>query len=242
LCRRLPLHLQKNASQPPKSVLPGIQRIQESVMQDAIVGSWAAQPHFSVAMLDSLHDLNHRFLDLVGGRGAGWQTANTAGPNAAGLCEEISLQVAPLSATQRAAAAHCPYALFDLKFYDHDYWGARLQQPGYWRVADEAIAADDTASFVRLALFYAWHVAATERLSGQLLLGMSAHTAAAFRRATLNSLPALVAGEAANLCARWRTCNAYWRALVRAAAHADAERLRRVQLFGLQLEAAARLP
>jgi hypothetical protein len=213
-----------------------IQRIQESVMQDAIVGSWAAQPHFSVAMLDSLHELNHRFLDLVGGRGADWQTAA-----AAGLGEEISVQVAPLSAAQRAAAAHCPYALFDLKFYDHDYWRARLQQSGHWCVADEAIATD-TASFVRLALFYAWHVAATERLSAQLLLGMSAHTAAAFRRATLNSLPALVAGEAGNLCARWRTCNAYWRALVRAASHADAERLRRVQLFGLQLEAAARLP
>ena len=95
---------------------------------------------------------------------------------------------------------------------------------------------------MRLALFYAWHVAATARLSAQLLLGMSAHTAAAFRRATLNSLPALVASEAVNLSARWCTCNAYWRALVRAASHADAERLRRVQLFGLQLEAAARLP
>jgi len=214
-----------------------IQRIQESVMQDAIVGSWAAQPHFSVGMLDSLHDLNHRFLDLVGGRGADWQPAASAG-----LSGEVSMQVAPLSAAQRAAAANCPYALFDLKFHDDGYWGARLQQSGHWHVADEAIATDDTANFVRLALFYAWHVAATARLSAQLLLGMSAHTAAAFRRATLNGLPALVAGETVNLSARWCTCDAYWRALVRAASHADAERLRRVQLFGLQLEAAARLP
>jgi hypothetical protein len=109
------------------------------------------------------------------------------------------------------------------------------------QVSRRRLLAGATAA-TGLALFYAWHVAATERLSGQLLLGMSAPTAAAFRRATLDSLPALVAGEAANLCARWRTCNAYWRALVRAASHADAERLRRVQLFGLQLEAAARLP
>jgi hypothetical protein len=206
-------------------------------MQDAIVGSWAAQPHFSVEMLDSLHDLNHRFLDLVGGRGAAWQPGA-----AAGLAGEVSVQVAPLSTAQRAAAANCPYALFDLRFHDDDYWRGRLQQLGHWRVAEEAMATDDTANFVRLALFYAWHVAATARLSAQLLLGMSVHTAAAFRRATLNSLPALVASEAVNLSARWCTCNAYWRALVRAASHADAERLRRVQLFGLQLEAAARLP
>ncbi len=206
-------------------------------MQDAIISGWAAQPHFSVEMLGTLHDLNHRFLDLVGGRGADWQHAA-----AAGLSGEVSMQVAPLSAAQRAAAANCPYALFDLKFYDHDYWRTRLQHSGHWRVADEAIAIDAAANFVRLALFYAWHVAATARLSAQLLLGMSVHTAAAFRCATLNSLPALVAGETVNLNARWCTCSAYWRALVRAAAHADAERLRRVQLFGLQLEAAARLP
>ncbi len=102
---------------------------------------------------------------------------------------------------------------------------------------------DDTASFVRLALFYAWHVAATARFSAQLLLGMSEHTAAAFRCATLNGLPALVAGEAVQLDARdgaraTRT-GAPWCAPPRARI---ADRLRKVQLFGLQLAAAARLP
>jgi hypothetical protein len=210
--------------------------IREAVMQDAFVSNWAGQPHFPIEMLDSLHDLNHRFLDLVGARSADWRSV--AG---AGLCAEVSGQVAPLSAAQRAAAANCPYALFDLKFHDDEYWRARLQHFGHWRVADEATGTDETANFVRLALFYAWHVAATAKLSAQLVLGMNAHTAAAFRCATLNSLPALVVTEAANLSARWSTCTAYWLALVRAASHADAQRLRRVQLFGLQLEAAARL-
>jgi hypothetical protein len=209
----------------------------EAVMQDAFVTSWAGQPHFSAAMLDSLYDLNHRFLDLVGARTCDWHP-----PGGTGLPGEVSGQVAPLSAAQRAAAANCPYALFDLRFHDEEHWQARLRQLGHWRVADEAMGSDDTANFVRLALFYAWHVAATAKLSAQLLLGMNEHTAAAFRRVTLNSLPALVASEAVNLRARWCTCNAYWSALVRAASRTDAVRLRRVQLFGLQLEAAARLP
>jgi hypothetical protein len=37
-------------------------------MQDAIVGSWAQESHLSVESLGSLHDLNHRFLDLAAAR------------------------------------------------------------------------------------------------------------------------------------------------------------------------------
>ena len=82
-------------------------------MQDAFVGSWARQPHLSPEMLGSLHDLNHRFLDLIGARAGDWQLSG-----ALELPGDASGQVAPLSAAQRAAAANCPYALFDLRFHD----------------------------------------------------------------------------------------------------------------------------
>lgn len=206
-------------------------------MQDAFVGGWTQQAHFSLEMLDSLRDLNHRFLDLVGASADAWRL-----PRKLELPGDASGLVAPLSAAQRAAAANCPYALFDLRFHDGEHWRARLNDPGHWRVADESMAQDDTANFVRLALFYAWHVAATAKLAAPLLLGMNEHTAAAFRGVTLNSLPALVASEAVHLSARWCRSGAYWSALVRAASRTDAARLRRVQLFGLQLAASARLP
>jgi len=206
-------------------------------MQDAFVGSWARQPHLSVEMLGSLHDLNHRFLDLLGARAGDWRL-----PGALHLPGEVSGQVAPLSAAQRAAAANCPYALFDLRFHDTEHWRARLASAGHWRIADATVVDDDMASFVRLALFYAWHVASTGKLTAHLLLGMNEHTAAAFRGATLNGLQALAASETVNLTARWCTSGAYWSALTGAASRADAARLRRVQLFGLQLAAAARLP
>ncbi len=150
--------------------------------------------------------------------------------------------MATLSPAERAAAANCPYALFDLRFEDDGYWRMRLQNTGRWRVADESLVDDDTVGFVRLALFYAWHVASAAGLGAQLLLGMNGHTAAVFRRSTLNDLPALAATEAANLTARWSGCNAYWSALTRAASRTDESALRRVQLYGLQLAAAARLP
>src|SRR5712675_2219052 len=146
----------------------------------------------------------------------------------------------PCGAAVRGAAG-CPYALFDLRFQDEGHWRLRLQNSGGWRVADESVADDETVNFVRLALFYAWHVASSAGLKAQLLLGMNGATAAAFRGITVNHLPALVATEAGYLSARWSGCTAYWGALTDAASRADPAALRRVQLYGLQLAAAARL-
>ena len=195
-------------------------------MQDAFVGNWAQESHLSAEILGSLRDLNHRFLDLTANRTTDWMAG----------------RVAPLSSAQRAAAAGCPYALFDLGFQDEGHWRLRLQNPGAWRVADEWATDGERVNFVRLALFYAWHVASSAGLKAQLLLGMNTATAAAFRSITVNRLPALVATEAEHLSARWSGSTAYWGALTDAASRADPAALRRVQLYGLQLAAAARLP
>ena len=194
-------------------------------MQDAFVGGWERESHLSAETLRSLRDLNHRFLDLAAAR-----------------TEWVARQVAPLSAEQRAAAAGCPYALFDLRFQDEGHWRLCLQGLSSWYVADEPAVDDETGRFVRLALFYAWHVASSEGIKAQLLLGMNGNTAAALRRVTVNQLPILAATETKHLSARWSGCTAYWSALAAAASRPDPKALRRVQLYGLQLAAAARLP
>jgi hypothetical protein len=209
-------------------------------MQDAFFGTWARQPHFTDGLLVPLHDLNHRFLDLVASRGGDWRpVAGWSGARA--LPGEACGRVAPLTAAQRAAAARCPYALFDLRFHDDGHWRTHLEMmSGPWRIADQL--EEEAAGFVRLVLFYGWHVAATTGLAARLLLGMSENTAAAFRGLTLDRLLALAASESVNLTARWPECDTYWRSLVGAAASSDGARLRRIHLFGLQLAAAAQLP
>ncbi|HSZ09550.1 MAG TPA: hypothetical protein VK794_13505 [Steroidobacteraceae bacterium] len=190
-----------------------------------LTGNWAQAPHLSSEHLMSMRGLNRRFLDLAG----------------AGLvAPALGARVSPLSSSQRAAAAECPYALFDLRFQDDAHWRGRLA--GGSRVADELRADADTVDFVRLGLFYAWHVASSGGLAAHLLLGMHANTADAFRRVAVDELPALAASEAPNLTPRWSHCNAYWSALIGAAARPDPGVLRRVQLSGLQLAAAAQLP
>ena len=174
-----------------------------------------------------MRGLNRRFLDLAG-----------TGLLAPGLAR----QVASLLPLQRAAAANCPYALFDLRFGDDVYWRERLQTMGNWRIADEPKIQAGTVDFVQLALFYTWHVASSAGLAAHLLLGMHGNTAEAFRSIAVDALPSLALAEAPNLTARWSGCSAYWTALIGAAARPDSAALRRVQLSGLQLAAAAQLP
>jgi hypothetical protein len=203
-------------------------------VQDAVTGNWVRESHLSIEHLNSMRDLNRRFLDLADT----WAGSSGRSGRAAALCK----LVAPLTALQRAAAASCPYALFDLRFADDIYWRVRLAEAGSGRIAEEPFIDEATLDFVRLALFYTWHVASSTAFAAHLLLGMHATTAAAFRGMTVDRLPGLVATEAANLTARWSDCPAYWAALLDAAARADPKALRRVQLSGLQLAAAAHLP
>jgi hypothetical protein len=204
-------------------------------MPDAYAISWVRESHLSAEILESVRELNHRFLDIVALQPRHW---STSGPDPSAA---VSAQVAPLSAAQKAAAAACPYALFDLRFDDDSYWQKRLQTADHGGVADASPVDSRTLDFVRLALFFAWHAASTTRLAGQLLLGMHELTAAAFRGATIDRLPSLAATEAINLTARWNGCAAYWQALTGAATRPNLAHLRRIQLYGLQLTAAARL-
>src|SRR6266852_7634703 len=106
-------------------------------MQDAFVGNWAQESHLSAEILGSLRDLNHRFLDLTATRSTDW----------------VAGRVAPLSAAQRAEAASCPYALFDLRFQDDGYWRARLRAAALGGVAEGPAVDGKTLEFARLALF-----------------------------------------------------------------------------------------
>jgi hypothetical protein len=205
-------------------------------MQDAHVKNWARERPVSVEMLESTRELNHRFLDLVGMPSSTW-SATARG----GWSTDVSGQVAPLSAAQKKAAADCPYALFDLRFYNARYWHARLQPESRWSVADEVSVDENIRNFARLALFFAWHVASAGGLAAQLLLGMNEDTAAAFRGVTIDCVPTLAATEAINLTARWNHCPKYWSALAAAASRPNPAQLRRIQLYGLQLAAAERL-
>lgn len=205
-------------------------------MQEAGIGSWARESRGGSRVRASLAELNARFLSLA---------ATRAGPHdsaATGVSREFGAVIGALTPAQRTAAARCPYALFDLRFQEDGFWRSRLADGDAWRVADDSCADPERSEFVRLALFYGWHLAATAKLSAQLVLGMHERTAGAFGELTVDRLPGLALTEAGHLALRWPHCTAFWHALLAAAALEDAPLLHRVQLYGIQLAAAAQLP
>jgi hypothetical protein len=205
-------------------------------MQEANVKRWARESHVSAAMLESVRGLNHRFLDLIGAAPRAWNSCGFAR-----LPPDVQLRIAPLTPAQKKSAANCPYALFDLKFHDDSHWRTRLHPDSSWNVADAPPLDDNRVDFARMALFFAWHVASVDKLAARLLLGMNDVTVAAFRALTIDCLAGLAATEAAHLSARWSDCPTYWSALTRAATRSNSAQLRRAQLQGLQLTAAAHL-
>jgi len=204
-------------------------------MQDAHGDSSGSAGNVPLGLLESVRDLNRRFLGLLCGEAGAWSPAGRILPI------DLAARMAPLSAAQRSAAASCPYALFDLRFGDRGHWQRRLRSPGAWAISECPGVDAPTLDFVRLAVFFAWHVARSGKLAPPLLLGMDESTAAAFRGATIDCLPTLAVTEAAHLTARWHRCARYWSALAGAASRTNSAELRRIQLYGLQLAAAARL-
>ena len=199
-------------------------------MQDAHL--WTRQAGFAAQTLASLRELNHRFLDLAAAHsespGDLKMQQDTAAPIAA--CRK---RHAPRRRAVPMRSSICASTTMRTGAHVSAKAGAsRTRRPlrtmsrpsRVWRCSTRGTSP-------RL------------RSSGaQLWLGMPDSTAAAFRAASLERLPALAASEGVNLSARWSTSTFYWKALASAAARGDLRRLRRVQLFGLQLGAARLLP
>ena len=201
-------------------------------MQESIVGAWEEDPRLSGESLGALRDLNQHFFDLL-------MQPDGRRPRL-GLAPAVLSAIEALSPGHRAALAACPYALFDVRFADDAHWRTRLAGASHWRVADQE-DHPQVREFTGLSLFYAWHLAARSPAQAHLQLGMGSETTAAFRRVKLNHIALLADRESEQLRARWHQYPAFWKALVGAASASDPRLLKRTQLYGLQLTAAARL-
>ena len=210
-------------------------------MQDAIAAAGRAGRIFQPTMLDSVRELNHRFLDLVGPRRRRWDpAASRAVCSAAAVAGRWRRCRAP----RRRPRRDCPYALFDLRFRMRFYWQSRLARAVHGSVADEPAADADRVDFRAAGAFLRLARGRdTANLAAQFLLGMTPGHRGALSRRDVNCLPALAASEAAQLD---RAMEPLRRLLERADRRRVARRmrphLRRIQLYGLQLAAAARLP
>lgn len=201
-------------------------------MQQTMLVNAQREPLLSTPLLRSLCQLNRRFLELA-------CAAGSMGEWGLHVPVDMTARFISLGDERREALAQCPYALFDIRFCDDRQWESSLQDVARWRVADMPDLDARSADFLRLALFYSWHLAQTQPLSAPLILGMTERTACELAKVTLDRLPALFFAHRHHLGLRWPTCRSFWNLLT--AAQPGSATFRRTQLFGFQIAAAVRL-
>ena len=193
-------------------------------VRDGPESPYAARAVLDETALASIRETNLAFLVLLAGAGS-----ESLGVNPAAVARIRELDAAGL-----AAVADCPYTLFNLRFEDADFWRGFALESAQPRQS----AATERVSFVRMAVFLAWHLARSNELAASLVLGMTPDVQRAWREIPLSALERAAPGVLAHLQARWGRHPTFWIKLLSTAAPAARERAEAVRLLGLQLLAA----
>lgn len=194
-------------------------------------------PVLEPPLLASIHQLNLDYLQLL--------IAEHEAPRSGGQLQHLpprqvaALAALPLRALRALAAV--PYTLYSLGFEDEKFWSsvsvnATAVTPDtlahrYARVGDQSAHY----MFCELALFHAWHVAATNTMAARVIYAMPYATAQRLSGTPLWQIRCIAASYDVLMMPRWPTNPAFWPDLVRFAGMDDSRRLHITRLLGTQL-------
>ncbi len=192
-----------------------------------LTGSW------DTSLQQHIAELNGRFLELL---------AHSAAAEGVGIGTPIVVDLLPewrqLSRAGLHRLAACPYLLLDAGFALPAHWrevlaGAVQDAADNGRGREHAISTD----LVRRALVLAWHLARSNPLAARITLGMNAECTLLIAARSIHQLEALAELRPSWVRPRWENRLDVWRQLLQAATHDQPQRLRQLQLRGLQLMA-----
>jgi hypothetical protein len=199
-----------------------------------------AAPVLDAALLGRIQQLNLDYLELL-------VAEHSRGEWAAQMQHLPPTQraaLAALPASALSAMAATPYTLYSLGVEDENFWASICADSiaGIPSTVEHRYAptSDKTAqyAFCKLALFHAWHVAATNPMAARVLYAMPYTTAERLAATPLWQITCIASSHAALLMPRWPTNPAFWPDLIRFAAAKDMRRLTTARLLGVQLVAA----
>ncbi len=157
---------------------------------------------------------------------------------AASLPEPVLRGLAALTPAARDAIAECPFALYSPGFEQQDFWRNGLCESSSVTTHIGRQAVSRQSAFALSALFFAWHVANSQRTAAKVLYALPENAIDMLTRMPLSALQDSACSESSRLVPRWPTNAAFWPDLVRFAALGDARRLHTTRLHGSQLSAA----
>ncbi|MBM0103919.1 hypothetical protein JM946_04155 [Steroidobacter sp. S1-65] len=206
-------------------------------MEESVTNNDALAPVLDPALLARIHQLNLDYLELL-------VSERDTAPGVSQLQYLPPRQraaMALLSPEALRSVAAMPYTLYSLGFEDEKFWSAvsvnaTAVRPDvlthrYARMGDESAHY----VFCELALFHAWHVAATNIMAARVVYAMPYATAQRLARTPLWQIRCIAASYGMLMMPRWPTNTAFWPDLIRFAGMNDTRRLQITRLQGLQL-------
>ena len=132
-----------------------------------------------------------------------------------------------------------PYALFDLRFSDGNFWSSEISAAGSVQDAEAGPAADDRlVTFARAVIMFAWHLAQTRTSVARLIFGASPATIAAVAAMPIAAAERLARRVAPALTARFGSRARFWLQFEGCAVQPDDQAVNLLRQLGLQIQGA----
>ena len=132
-----------------------------------------------------------------------------------------------------------PYALFDMRFADGNFWTAEIAAAGGVQDAIAASGSDERlVSFARAAIMVLWHLAQARAACARLAFGASPATIAALAAMPVAAAERLARRVAGTLAARFGSRTRYWLQFEGCASRPDDAAVIALRRLGLQIQGA----
>jgi len=194
---------------------------------------WAERSLFDAATRRALGSINLAFLDLAVELAEEGRIKQIAGLPPRAIDALIDPDAGP------RLAERLPYALFDLRFADGNFWAAEVADAGGVQDAGGPALVDErVVAFARAAVMVVWHLAQTRTAGARLVFGASPATIAAVAAMPVAAVERLARRVAPALSARFGTRTRFWLQFEGCAAQPDDRSVDQLRRLGLQIQGA----
>ena len=194
---------------------------------------WAERSLFDGATRRALGSINLAFLELAVELAEEGRIRQIAGLPPRAIDALIDPDAGP------RLAERLPYALFDLRFSDGNFWAAEVAAAGGVQDAGGPAPVDErVVAFARAAVMVVWHLAQTRTAGARLVFGASPATIAAVAAMPVAAVERLARRVAPALSARFGTRTRFWLQFEGCAAQPDDRSVDQLRRLGLQIQGA----
>ncbi|HEY8265065.1 MAG TPA: hypothetical protein VIG03_00725 [Steroidobacteraceae bacterium] len=194
---------------------------------------WSEQSLLDAGTRRALGSINLAFLDLAGELAEEGRLKQIAGLPPRAIDSLIDPEAGP------RLCERLPYALFDIRFSDGNFWAAEIAAAGGVQDAGSSAAIDERiVSFTRAAIMVLWHLAQTRAACARLVFGASPVAIAALAAMPVAGVLRLARRVAPALSARFGSRARYWLQFEGCAARPDDQSVNLLRQLGLQIQGA----